>query len=140
MGSVASTNAGLTDLLQTLSSENSPLVSTISSPSVEAALEKAPASDIVQLSDEALQLQVTDSLFGGSTTSSTSGTTPSSLFSELESIDSSANTGSSSSTSGASLTDQLAAYQGSSQLQEAQSLLGITQPTANSNSLFDVFA
>jgi hypothetical protein len=63
MGSVASTNAGLSDLLQTLSNENSPLLSTLSSPKVEAALEKAPASDIAQISDQALQLQVANALF-----------------------------------------------------------------------------
>ena len=70
MGSVASTNAGLSDLLQTLSNENSPLLSTLSSPTVEAALQKAPAGDIAQISEEALQLQVADSLFGSSSTSS----------------------------------------------------------------------
>jgi hypothetical protein len=42
MGSVASTNSGLSDLLQTLSNDNSPLLSTLTSPAVEAALEKAP--------------------------------------------------------------------------------------------------
>jgi hypothetical protein len=68
MGSVASTNAGLSDLLQTLSNENSPLLATLSSPTVEAALQKAPAGDIAQISEEALQLQVTDSLFGSTST------------------------------------------------------------------------
>jgi hypothetical protein len=70
MGSVASTNAGLSDLLQTLSNENSPLLSTLSSPTVEAALQKAPAGDIAQISEEAIQLQVADSLFGSTSTPS----------------------------------------------------------------------
>jgi hypothetical protein len=70
MGSIASTNAGLSDLLQTLASENSPLIAALSSPTVEAALQKAPAGDIAQISDEALQLQVADSLFGAPATSS----------------------------------------------------------------------
>jgi len=129
MGSVSSTNAGLSDLLQTLTNENSPLLATLSSPSVEAALENAPAADIVQISDQALQLQVTDELFGQP---STSNSPTNSLFSQLEAVGSGA--------SGASLADQLAAYQGSSQLQETQSLLGITQPTNPQSSLFDVFA
>ena len=130
MGSVSSTNAGLSDLLQTLTNENSPLAATFASPAVETALENAPAGDIVQLSAQALQLQVTDELFGATDSSSTSPTD--SLFSALAAINS----------TGSPVADQLAAYQGSSQLQEAQTLLGITQP-ANSNtasSLFDVFA
>jgi hypothetical protein len=137
MGSVSSTNAGLADLLQTLTNENSPLASTFSSPAVEKALENAPAGDIVQLSDQALQLQITDSLFGGTDTSSTSSN---SLFSTLEAIDSSATSGTSSSTTTPSLADQLAAYQGSSQLQQTDALLGIAQPSTTPNSLFDVFA
>src|SRR5271170_2792318 len=93
MGSVASTNSGLSDLLQTLSNDNSPLLSTLSSPTVEAALQNAPASDIAQISDEALQLQVADSIFGDS---GTSGTSPESLFSELTSTDSGSTTSASS--------------------------------------------
>lgn len=133
MGSVSSTNAGLSDLLQTLTSENSPLASTFSSPAVEQALENAPAGDIVQLSDQALQLQITDAIFGDANPSSTSSD---SLFSALEAIGSN----SPADASGASLADQLAAYQGSSQLQQTDALLGITQPSTTPNSLFDVFA
>src|SRR5580658_1482412 len=122
MGSVASTNSGLSDLLQTLSNENSPLLSTLTSPTVEAALQNAPASDIAEISEQAQQLQIADAIFGESSPSST----PSdSLFSELTSADSSATAGSSSSTSAASLAEQLAAYQSNSQIQEAQTLLGI---------------
>jgi hypothetical protein len=139
MGSISatnpSTNPGLSDLLQTLTSENSPLASTFSSPSVQAALENAPPADIVQLSNEALQLQVTDSLFGGQ--DATTSTPSQSLFSALEAINSSA----SGNTGTPTLADQLAAYQGSSQLAQTEGLLGITQPNTNSpNSLFDVFA
>jgi hypothetical protein len=130
MGSISSTSAGLSDLLQTLTKENSPLLSTLSSPTIEAALQTAPASDIAQISDEAMQLQVADAIFGDP---SSSGTSSDSLFSELAGTPSS-------STSTGSLADQLAAYQGSSQLQETQSLLGITQPTSTQSSLFDVFA
>jgi hypothetical protein len=118
MGSVASTNSGLSDLLQTLSNDNSPLLSTLSSPTVEAALQNAPASDIAQISDEALQLQVADSIFG----------------------DSSATTSSNSTASSSSLTEQLAAYQSNSQIQETQALLSISQPTTSPSSQFDVFA
>jgi hypothetical protein len=139
MGSVPPTNNGLSDLLQTLTSENSPLLSTLSSPSVEAALEKAPTSDIVEISEQAQQLQATDALFGISNTASTSSD---SLFSALASIGSSGTptTSGSSLEPGSSLSDQLAAYQGNMQTQEAQTLLGLTPSTTATNSLFDVLA
>ena len=137
MGSVASTNSGLSDLLQTLTNENSPLLSTLSSPAVEAALQNAPASDIAEISEQALQLQVTNALFGDSNSSSSSSDN---LFSELASINSTATGATNSSTSGSSLADQLSAYQGNLQTQEAQTLLGINSPTNTPSSLFDVFA
>jgi hypothetical protein len=61
MGSVSSTNPGVANLLQLLSNVNSPVAS---SPSAVAALEKAPPSDIAQLSEEAIQLQGMDEMFG----------------------------------------------------------------------------
>jgi hypothetical protein len=137
MGSIASTNPsstsagssnnGLSDLMQTLTNENSPLLSTLSSPSVQSALENAPLSDIVEISEQALQLQSVDALFG---LSSTANTSSDSLFTALADIGS--NTGSSSATSpntGSSLADQLAAYEGNVQTQEAQTLLGINPST-----------
>ena len=143
MGSVASantaaTNNGLSDLLQTLTNDNSPLLSTLSSPNVEQALEKAPASDIVQISDEALQLQTTEALFGISNTSSSSADN---LFSALGAVGSSATSTASGSSldPGSSLADQLAAYQGNMQTQETQALFGLT-PTTTPNSTYDVFA
>jgi hypothetical protein len=147
MGSIAAANAsssgttgsssnGLTDLLQTLTNENSPLLSTLSSPSIQTALENAPASDIVEISDQAMQLQATDALFG---ITSSSDSPTDNLFSAL--ADSSSGTGSSALSSsldpGSSLADQLAAYQGNMQTQEAQTLLG---NNSTPNSLFDVFA
>ncbi|HTC89005.1 MAG TPA: hypothetical protein VK686_11945 [Bryobacteraceae bacterium] len=146
MGSVASTNPlasnnnnGLADLLQNLTNENSPLLSTLSSPTVQAALQNAPASDIAEISDQALQLQATDALLGISnpTTSPTD-----SLFSALASINSSETSGSPLNP-GSPLADQLAAYQGNMQTQEMQTLFATpsaTTPTAIPNSLYDVFA
>ena len=141
MGSVASTNAlasssnnnGLSDLLQTLTNENSPLLSTLSSPDVETALENAPSSDIVEISEQAQQLQDTDALFG---ISNTANSASDNLFSALADAGSS----STSSTAGSSLSDQLAAYQGNMQTQETQALFGITPPTTTPSSLYDVFA
>jgi hypothetical protein len=141
MGSVASTNTlassssnnGLSDLLQTLTNENSPLLSTLSSPAVKTALENAPASDIVEISEQAQQLQDTDALFG---ISNTANSASDNLFSALADASSS----STSSTTGSSLSDQLAAYQGNMQTQETQALFGITPSTTTPSSLYDVFA
>lgn len=140
MGSVASTspsttsagsnNNGLSDLLQTLTNENSPLLSTLSSPNIQAALEQAPASDIVEISEQAQQLQSVDALFG---ISNSSGAASDNLFSALASASSS-----SSSSANSSLADQLAAYQSNAQTQEAQTLLGVTPSQTTNNSLFDV--
>jgi hypothetical protein len=119
MGSVASTNSGLSDLLQTLSNDSSPLLSTLTSPAVEAALENAPPSDIARISEQAQQLQIADAIFGNDGSSATT---------------------LSKNTSAASLAEQLAAYQSNSQIQEAQTLLGISPSTPTPNSQFDVFA
>ncbi|MGP0072503.1 MAG: hypothetical protein ACLPWF_11295 [Bryobacteraceae bacterium] len=145
MGSIASTNPastsggsannGLQDLLQTLTNENSPLLSTLSSPNIQSALQNAPPGDIVEISEQAQQLQSVDALFGISNTANSSSE---SLFSALANIGASGS--GSSLTPGSSLSDQLAAYQGNQQTQETQALFGITPATTTPNSLFDVFA
>lgn len=143
MGSVASAttstssnNNGLSDLLQTLTQENSPLAATLSSPKVEQALENAPTSDIVQISEQAMQLQATDALFGISDSSTSS--SDSSLFSALASSESSS-TGSAASSSSSALADQLAAYQSNMQIQDTQTLLGTsTDGTNATTSLLNV--
>jgi hypothetical protein len=72
------TNSGIStsvsNLLQTLSAIDP---GAVSNPAVAAALQKAPASDIVQLSTAAAQLQNVDALFG---TSDTTGLPASSAF------------------------------------------------------------
>jgi hypothetical protein len=142
MGSVASantsssSNSDLTDLMQTLTNENSPLASTLSSPIVQAALEKAPVSDIVEISDQAMELQATDALFGISNTTSSPTDNLFSALAEAGSGTTSPATGSSLDP-GSSIADQLAAYQGNMRAQEAQTLLGTT---STPDTLFDVFA
>jgi hypothetical protein len=137
MGSVSATNPAsnqaISQLLQQLSNENSPLLSTFASPAVESALQNAPPSDIIQISDQAFQLQETDALFGQTGTTSTASPADS-FFSQLEAIGSGT-------TSTPSLADQASAFQGNSQLQQIQSLFGITPPGSTpANSLFDVLA
>jgi hypothetical protein len=87
MGSVSSTNSGLSNLLQTLSTESPELSSILSTPSVQSALENASPGDLVELSDQALRLQQVGLLFGGSDGTQSTGLTSASdsLFSVLSS-------------------------------------------------------
>jgi hypothetical protein len=71
MGTVPPTNAGLSNLLQTLSNIGSPAVSNaLGSPAVQQALQNASPGDIVKLSEAALELQQTGAMFGVSSSSS----------------------------------------------------------------------
>jgi hypothetical protein len=66
--STGSTSTGITDLMQLFSSAATPALSSLlSSTQVQTGLGKASPADIVQLSDQAMQLQEVDGLFGGST-------------------------------------------------------------------------
>lgn len=68
MASIA-TNAAVTNLIQILTNDNSPIAS---SSAVQTALEKASPTDIAQLSDAATQLQEVNLMFGLSTDSDAS--------------------------------------------------------------------
>lgn len=61
MGSVASTNPAVSNLLDTLTNLNSPVMSM---PSAVSALQDASPSDVAELSDEAAQLQEVTAIFG----------------------------------------------------------------------------
>jgi hypothetical protein len=69
MSTTSSVNAGLASLLQNLSNIGSPI---LSSPKALAALQNAPPADIVQLSDEAIQLEGLNALFGAAEASGSS--------------------------------------------------------------------
>jgi hypothetical protein len=142
MGST-SINPAVSDLLQTLSNLNSPA---LSSPAVVSALEKAPPSDIVQLSAEATELAGVDAMFGISDGSGGSDGTANSLMSALASLESTAtststsstsSTSSSSSSSPSSAAAQLSNYQAAVQAEEAQTLLGDGTAADSTGSLFD---
>jgi hypothetical protein len=81
MGSVNSTSSNLSNLLQTLSTESPELSSILTTPQMQSALEKAPPGDLVQLSDQAMQLQQIGVLFG-----LTDGTQPTGVTSSVDSI------------------------------------------------------
>jgi len=80
MSSVSSTNPVLNSLLQTLSSMNSPVMA---SPKAVAALEKASGADIATLSDEAMQLQNVDLIFGAAAGTSNTDSAGADLLSSL---------------------------------------------------------
>jgi hypothetical protein len=135
---VSSTNPGLANLLQTLTSVNSPL---LSSPSAISAIENSSPADIVKLSVDATQLQEVNAMFGDSNTTAA----PDSLFNgtntfaALESAltSPSAATGSTGSTVAAT---QLPADQGSLQAAEADALLDPGLTSSSPSSLFSVLA
>ncbi len=86
MGSISSPGSGISTLLQMLSAASPQLASMLSATNIQSALKASP-TDLVKLSDEALQLQQVDVLFGSSdgtqSTGLPSGSDP--LFSMLSS-------------------------------------------------------
>lgn len=144
MGSVSSTSSALSNLLQTLSAESPVLSTVLSAPGVQAALAKDPPQDLVQLSDEASQLQEVSLLFGSAngtqfpgSDSSGSSDTPSDLI--LQAMESSAEAEASVATSSSvgtpvnnstSLSTQTADAASNSYAQELATLFG-TAPTVN---------
>lgn len=141
MGSVSSVNPGVANLLQTLSNVNSPVMN---SPAVVSALQSAPTSDIVQLSEEATQLQGMDEMFGISTGSGTNdmSSTLAGLGNSLTGSAETASNGQPASTllSNATPAEQLANYQAVLQGAETQGLFGIGTNVGLSGSSFSAIA
>jgi hypothetical protein len=72
VSSVSSASQGVSDLFQALSSTGSSSVSSVlSSASLQSKLKSASTADVVQLSEQALQLQQASGLFGTPTASAT---------------------------------------------------------------------
>jgi hypothetical protein len=142
MGSVSSANPGVANLLQMLSSSGSPV---LSSTRVTSALEKAPGSDIVQLSMDAIQSQGVDTLFGlSSGTAAGTGSSPASLADlPTGSADASSTSPgtagsallSSAALSDASPADQLAYYTSAAEAAQPQSLINAGTFGSQSGSL-----
>src|SRR5208283_240819 len=130
MGSVSSANPGVANLLQMLSASGSPV---LSSPKVTSALEKASATDIVQLSMDAIQSQGVNTMFaipGGSNADADSNSVnladllTGSTGASATSPDTNGNAlVSSEALCDASPADQLAYYQSAAQTAQTQSLL-----------------
>jgi len=150
MGSVSSAGSDLSNLLQTLSAESPQLASILSTPKVQSALEKASPGDLVELSNQALQLQQVGLLFGSSDGTQSSGDSLFSLLSPgssaaqpdpiLQALDSSLGTGSGSTGTSASgqpastsvSPAQIAGAASDLQAQNLEALCGIP-PTVNSS-------
>jgi hypothetical protein len=105
MSAVSSVNPGVASLSQLLSNTGSATVtSALSTPAVQSALKNASTGDLVQLSDQALQLQETNSLFSNPASSSTAATPDSLLLQALNSsLAGSTNAGSTAGSTAASL-------------------------------------
>jgi hypothetical protein len=140
----------MNDIIQRLSSPDSPLLSAgLSSSQIHSVLQDASPSDVVQLSNQALQLQEVDNLFGASDTSQTAGlfsaSSTSSPSATLDSILASLPAGSDSTTSNtsegstSSLASQVASYQSELQAEETQALFG-TVSTGVSGASLNVLA
>jgi hypothetical protein len=153
MGTVSSTSSNLSNLLQTLEAASPELSTMLSTPQMQSALAKASPGDLVQLSDQAMQLQEVGLMFGSTdgTQSTDSDSAPDSILAALspnssttqpdlllQALDSSlgvtgangttSNSTSSTSTS-SSLADQIASNASSFQSQALDALFNINQPT-----------
>jgi len=85
MGSVSSASSLLSNLIQTLDTESPTLSSVFSSPNVKSALQRASPTDVVQLSDDAVQFQEASLLFGNATETPTSNDASDSILQSLQS-------------------------------------------------------
>jgi hypothetical protein len=129
MGSVSNMNPGVSDLLQTLTNLNSPV---LSSQPVVNALENAPPADIVQLSMAATQLESVNAMFGiAATPSAGMDTGIGGTLGALEGA------GGSSVLAAASPLDQNANAQAVLQAELSQGLFGTGASNGVSGSLFD---
>jgi hypothetical protein len=127
MGSVSSPNPAITNLLQTISSAQSPV---LSSPAVISSLENAPPADIIQISTAATQLAGIDAEFG--ITPTPTDTEDTDLNNVLSALAPSQTTGSTPATSA----QQLASYQSAVQAADTQALLGTGTTTGLSDPVF----
>jgi hypothetical protein len=155
MSTVAAVNPGVADLLQIVSNAGSPSISSLlASSSVQSALQSASPADVVQLSEQALQLQVendlfapadptqTDGLYSALTSSSPTSSSNAALDGLLTDLYSPASTAlpASPATPASTLTNQIATYQGELQTEQLQALFGVTPTVGTSGALLNVVA
>jgi hypothetical protein len=135
MGSVSSANPAITNLLQTIGSAQSPV---LSSPAVISSLENAPPADIIQISTAATQIAGIDAEFGITPTpTDTVATDLSNALSALTSQSTASTSSSSSSTTtSTSAAQQLATYQAAQQEADTDALFGAGTTSSLSTPIF----
>jgi hypothetical protein len=128
MSAVPSVNSGVADLTQWLSSTGTTSASSaLSSKAVQSALQSASSADLVQLSQQALDLQEASGLFGNAGSSSTAANPETLLLQALNS----AITGSTTSGSPAQASAAAATATDTSALQQVSELLGSNSSSVN---------
>jgi len=127
MSSVSLPSSVLPNLLQNLVSQSPQLFSVLSTPQVQSALNKASPGDIAHLSDEALQLQQVGVLFGNA-----EGTQPAGLTSTPEAA---SNSMVQALENSYALPGTAASAASNSQVQEWETLFGITSLSPSINTL-----
>lgn len=143
MGSVSSTSSNLSYLLQTLDDSSPEVSSLLSTPQMQTALGKASPGDLVQLSDQAMELQQVGLMFGSSDGSQSTAfnSAPDSIFSALspnnwttqpdlllQALDSSLGVIGANGATSSSLAAQIASSASSFQAQALAALFNSTQP------------
>jgi len=103
---------------------------------MQAALAKAPAGDIVRISNEALQLQEMGALFGNPS-QTTSTIDPSTILAALYPSSSAPSTTSATTSAASTSSASLASYQNALQSEQVQTLFGTASATT-SNSSFNL--
>jgi hypothetical protein len=143
--STVAVNPGVAALLQILSNAGAPsLSSALSTTSIQSALQAASPADIAQLSDQAVQLQVANSLFANTSPSQTVFSASSlsnsnvALENLLTNLYSPTPTTPPSST--ASAASQIATYQSQLQNEQLQALFGVDPNVGASGTLLNVVA
>jgi hypothetical protein len=136
MGAVPTSDFSLGNLLQTLTSTDSPQLSAVlSSPTVQTALQTAPSGDVAEMVELALQLEESSLLFENSNTAGVA-TLPAVLDS-LSSLASSTLSTAAPGSSTAPLANQLSGYQSELQSEEMQALFGVAPTGPPPSTLFD---
>ena len=168
MGSIS--NPGISNLAQILSNSGASIAAAaLTAPTTQAGLDNASTGDLVQLSEQALQLQNMEGLFAASAAPSVAGlysgvsapsvsafltpgissllTTSSDLVSSLDnstvssnSSDGSRQTGSNASSNSSSPSDQLALYQADVLAQQTQALFGSGPSVGSDTSTMNLLA
>ena len=140
MGTVAAANAGVADLLQIVSNAGSQsLSSALSSSNLQSALQAASPADIVQLSSQALQLQVTNALFANPSQTNEF-FSPSGLNAALNNMLANLYSPTPPAAPASSLASQIATYQSNLQTEQLQALFGVDPTAGTPGSLVNVVA